>query len=140
GSTEGAARIPQTFRDGTSNTIVFAERYASCADNGNVTTGSANLWNDANPYWRPPICNSFSAGPVTTRPNPLTPRYPSCPMFQDRPNWLTGCKWPLAQNPHIGGMNVVLGDGSVRNVTRGISPDIWAAACDPRDGKELGDW
>ena len=93
-------RIPQTFRDGTSNTIVLAERYASCADNGDVSNGSSNLWNDCNPYWRPQICNPFPAGPATTDPNPLTPGYPPCPMFQDRPNWLTGCKWPFAESAH----------------------------------------
>jgi hypothetical protein len=49
--------------------------------------------------------------------------------------------YKLAQNPHLGGINVLLGDASVRTVTRSISATTWANACDPRDGQPLGnDW
>src|SRR5207253_2745358 len=89
-------------------------------------------------------------------PLPHILAYQPCDLFQDRVNWKTGCGWPdtpaaavsanyllgggtyfrphVAQNPHSGGMNVTLGDGSVRNVSRGVSATTWARACDPRDG------
>ena len=49
--------------------------------------------------------------------------------------------YQLAQNPHLGGINCLLGDASVRTVSRSISAQTWAKACDPRDGQPLGnDW
>ena len=40
---------------------------------------------------------------------------------------------------HSGGINVALGDGSVRFVARGISATVWAYANDPKDGQDF-DW
>jgi hypothetical protein len=69
GSTEGAAKIPATFQDGTSNTIIFGEVYANCGwlvDNTPAHSNTmsnyptvASPWNDANPSWRPQFCNPF---------------------------------------------------------------------------------
>ena len=75
--------------------------------------------------------------------NPNYPHagYVPCPVFQDRPLVPDAVGANGSQTPHAGGMNVCLGDGSVRVVNSGISPATWAAACDPRDGVPLGgDW
>jgi hypothetical protein len=62
-------------------------------------------------------------------------------MFQVQPDWVHACDSTRAQSPHAGGIDVCLGDGSVRFVSAGISPATWANACDPRDGAPLGsDW
>jgi prepilin-type processing-associated H-X9-DG protein len=62
-------------------------------------------------------------------------------MFQVQPNYLTQCDPARAQSPHPGGINVCMGDGSVRFVSSGISAATWASACDPQDGVPLGaDW
>jgi hypothetical protein len=47
---ENSARIPPSFPDGTTNVIVFAERYGTCASSGLAADGSTfgNLWSDAN--------------------------------------------------------------------------------------------
>ena len=95
-------------------------------------------------------CVQIDGTTLVTTAAPL-PAYAPCPLFQDRPNWQTGCGWPdtgnntfgyarphLSQNPHAGGMNVGLGDGSVRTVSRGISASTWARVCDPRDGETKG--
>ena len=51
------------------------------------------------------------------------------------------CDRRLASSPHTAGMNVGLGDGSVRFLTGTISPTTWANACNPQDGLTLGnDW
>jgi len=206
GECEGAAKIPASFPDGTSNTICFAERYMNCVMSTPAWPQSTtdyfpthgNFWNDANTPWVPEFCNPFGwtqsyptlippdvgppwagwsfgrnnvprpgnaadhadatylgAGVRHTDNRPATAAdpllaYEACTLFQDRPNWLTSCGWPdtpytagagnnyarphLSQNPHAGGMNVVLGDGSVRSVSRGISATTWARVCDPRDG------
>jgi prepilin-type N-terminal cleavage/methylation domain-containing protein/prepilin-type processing-associated H-X9-DG protein len=131
GSTEGAARIPTSFPDGTSNTVVFGERYGTCGTSGNVNAATTfgSLWSDSNPEWRPQFCNPNARG------------YVACLPFQVTPNWITGCDIHRAQSPHSGGMNVCLGDGSVRFVSGSISAATWASVCDPRDGLTLGsDW
>jgi prepilin-type N-terminal cleavage/methylation domain-containing protein/prepilin-type processing-associated H-X9-DG protein len=119
---EGGARIPTNFPDGTSNTVLLAERY------GGQCSSSACLWADANGGWTPSFC-------VTTASN-----YPSCALFQTKPT-AAACNTALANSPHIGGMNVCLADGSVRFLSPSISSTTWAQACDPRDGNPLGaDW
>jgi prepilin-type N-terminal cleavage/methylation domain-containing protein/prepilin-type processing-associated H-X9-DG protein len=163
GSTEGKGRIPQTFVDGMSNVICFGERYINCwqYNDGTIFPSYGCLWNDANWPWRPQFCNPTHYDEAGVGFEPPTPGYgtevPStgairCRMFQDRPDWRTGCGVPAAQgqgdyeaailqNPHLGGMNVALGDGSVRTVNRTISLATWQNLCDPRDRNTLGtDW
>jgi prepilin-type processing-associated H-X9-DG protein len=71
----------------------------------------------------------------------VNPGYSPCNMFQVQPVAFQTCDPTRGQSAHIGGMNVGLGDGSVRFVTASISPATWASACDPRDGVSLGpDW
>jgi prepilin-type N-terminal cleavage/methylation domain-containing protein len=138
-NTEGANRIPGVAPDGLSGTVVFAERYGTCSSSGVAdsvdTLGS--LWADPNPQWRSVIC---LAGPAR-QTTPTIPGYPPCAMFQVRPNWLTQCDPTRPQSPQSGGINVGLGDGSVRFVSETIAPMTWAAVCDPRDGSVVGsDW
>src|SRR5262249_12697234 len=104
---EGAARIPQTFADGTSNVIVYTERYGTCGTSGNPndTTTYGNLWSDSNSVWRPVFCiNNFSKEPTTAGyPTPTTP---FCLKFQVRPDWIRQCDSRLPQSPHVGGIMV----------------------------------
>jgi prepilin-type N-terminal cleavage/methylation domain-containing protein len=133
---QGAARIPASFPDGLSNVIFFAERYGSCGSSGDpaAPTTGASLWWDSNWWFRPVVCVNNIAQ------EPFAPGYPPCLKFQSRPNWITACDPSRAQSLHPGGIQVCLGDGSVRLVSDGISPTTWAA-CDPRDGAVLGsDW
>jgi prepilin-type N-terminal cleavage/methylation domain-containing protein len=136
-SVQGASQIPTSFPDGTSNVILYTERYGTCGTSGQVDAGSTfcNLWGDSTNSWRPVFCvNNIAQTPVRSG-------YPPCLLFQNQPNWLTGCDSSRAQSPHPGGISVCLGDGSVRFVSRTISPETWAQACDPRDGNPLGsDW
>jgi prepilin-type processing-associated H-X9-DG protein len=60
-------------------------------------------------------------------------------------NYLTTGNSPvlsgLASSPHTGGINVGLGDGSVRFLAQGISGKTWWAALTPAGGEVLGpDW
>lgn len=131
---EGAARLPASFPDGTTNVILFAERYGTCGPGPTTTTAGTycNLWSDSNSTWRPAFCiNTASQTPSATG-------YAPCKMFQVQPPWLGGCDSSRAQSPHPGGMNVCLGDGSVRFLHHGIEATVWANACDPRDGAVLG--
>ena len=134
---QGTSKLEIVLQDGTSNVIVFAERYGTCSSSGTVNSSStfANLWSDSNSIWRPAFCiNNLSQSPNGAG-------YPACSMFQVQPNWLNSCDSARAQSPHTGGINVGLGDGSVRFLRASISPTTWAMACDPRDGIPLpADW
>src|SRR6266849_2074199 len=87
------AKIPATFKDGTSNTIIFAERLTQCG-------GYSALW-----AWGPnvdynlPAFASLNIGPGS--------------KFQTNPIAAI-CDPSVASTPHIGGIQVTMGDGSVR--------------------------
>jgi len=112
----GGANIPQSFPDGTSNTIVFAQRYQMCK-------GHPCAWGYSNLYYWAPMFAHYSQS-----------------KFQAMPGQ-EACDPGLAQSLEPDGINVGLGDGSVRIVANNISPLTWWLACDPRDGHALGnDW
>jgi hypothetical protein len=110
----GGASIPRSFPDGTSNTIVFAERFQLCNQTPCAWAYSGES------EWAPLIA------------------YSSVAKFQQAPAQAE-CNSALAQGIHPGGIQA--GDGSVRFVTSSISPQTWYYACCPNDGMVLGpDW
>jgi hypothetical protein len=58
-------------------------------------------------------------------------------LFQVRPRPEGSGDGNLAVSPHTAGINVALGDGSVRFVNQGISGATWWAALTPRGGEVL---
>jgi prepilin-type processing-associated H-X9-DG protein len=134
GNTWGKSRMPASIGDGTSNTIFFGEVYGTCGNSGDINNLWGSLWADANSIWRPAynLANG-SKGAVRG--------YPAARLPQDRPKFIFNCDPNRTQSGHDGGINVCMGDGSVRFVTTSISGATWAAANDPRDGVPLGsDW
>jgi prepilin-type N-terminal cleavage/methylation domain-containing protein len=155
---DGRARIPATFQDGTSNTIVFAEKYARCNGRGNP---GGNWW----------MRGVFHGGAASTLDNGRNDdSYPGDRLSSvfaggwgnDGTRWLTGtasmfqvmparpdqtfagggqCDNRLASSPHTAGMNVGLGDGSVRFLSANINPATWWQALTPAGGEVLNsDW
>lgn len=133
GDVQGSAKLPEGFPDGTSNTIIFTERYGTCGTSGDVNSLSTYcpLWGNATTSWRPVFCIN------NTTKTPFCKGYNGCGMFQSKPDPLTTCDNGLAQSPHAGGIQAGLGDGSVRFVSRDISAAAWERACDPRDGNPV---
>jgi type II secretory pathway pseudopilin PulG len=113
---KGGARIPATFTDGTSNTIAYTERYQLCKDDP-CAWGYPGLSS-----WTPAFAH-YSEG-----------------KFQVLPAQAQ-CNSAVPQSPHAGGIQVGMGDASVRLVNRAISPQTWWYACTPNGGEVLGsDW
>jgi len=125
------------FGDGTSNTVVFAERYAGAPVSVNART--AWLGEIPGPAWNP----FFAANDTgTTAPAPVNviPGPPIISPPQDAPT-LGEANYNTTQSAHPGGMNVLLADGSVRAVSPMISTPTWTYALMPNDGMTLGaDW
>jgi prepilin-type N-terminal cleavage/methylation domain-containing protein/prepilin-type processing-associated H-X9-DG protein len=131
-------RIPATITDGTSNTVLFAEKYAGCG------SGSGNIWWSpwgpwSGPYFAVP-CYDMGDCYGSSSFGPGMP--PVIPLWQQQPNpWQTACNPLLPSTAHTGGMNVSLGDGSVRLLSQGLSVFTWSLACNPQDGLPLpNDW
>jgi len=139
---DNKARIPATFADGTSNTIVMATRYAMC---GSSPGGSA--W--AGGSLSPSVATFLQSGPffgsdIETSPTTAA-GYTTSPPFQVAPTATAGsatsCNPLFAHSYGTGGIQVALGDGTVRTVSPSISSRTWGQACHPFDGNILGtDW
>jgi hypothetical protein len=62
-------------------------------------------------------------------------------MFQVQPDYQLSCDYTRASSPHTAGINVALGDGSVRFVAGGINSATWWLSLVPNDGNALpSDW
>jgi prepilin-type N-terminal cleavage/methylation domain-containing protein len=130
GKTEpGNASIPRTFRDGTSNTILFATKYAFCGEEGGSRYASA-------PNTKTAAFFGQNAAKVKAHPSDKTA------TFQLRPEGKDCCCSPLmAQSFTKDGMPVAIADGVVRLVSPNLTPGTWNAAVQPNDGQVLGpDW
>jgi prepilin-type N-terminal cleavage/methylation domain-containing protein len=120
-----SARIPATFPDGTSNTIIFTERRASCQ-------GCDSLWTESNPGQ---CSNGYQ---LSMWPTAGTYTGVLLPQWQPNP---PVCNTAQVAGNSTGGILVGLGDGSVRMVAQGISATTWQNAMLPNDGFVLGpDW
>jgi len=117
---DSAARLGASFPDGTSNTILFTEKYARNGD------GTYNLW--CHGGWNIVYMPAFATWAATG--NGI--------HFQSVPTQ-ANTRWYLTQTPHEGGIQVAMGDGSARTVTDGVSGDSWWWAITPNGGETLGD-
>ena len=139
------ARTLTNFPDGTSNTIAFAEKYASCgeADQGTyfgsrIIGGSVAFGNSGICAFQPMFAVYFKNSGCDWGPRAIGPDS----KFQVRPRYnTTECSWWLAQTARSSGILMALADGSVRQVDSGISGSTWWAACTP-SGSDLpgSDW
>jgi type II secretory pathway pseudopilin PulG len=116
GSMQGSPRIPVTFPDGMSNTILFTTRYRLC-------NGDPCAWGYYGAYtWAPAYAWQTTA------------KFQVMPAPGD-------CDANRAQGMFPAGINAGLADGSVRVVSRDISPQTWWYATTPNGGEVLGaDW
>jgi prepilin-type N-terminal cleavage/methylation domain-containing protein len=118
--------IPRDVPDGTSNTILFAERYSyDCLYDGSKS---------------PPLKGNRTWGDDGSGPSRWEPTLIHSDLFQVTPKvGSASCYVPQAYTS--AGLQVALVDGSVRSVHKGISATTWWRALLPNDGLVLGsDW
>jgi prepilin-type N-terminal cleavage/methylation domain-containing protein/prepilin-type processing-associated H-X9-DG protein len=152
---DGQAKIPTTFVDGTSNVVIFAEKYARCNGTGNP----GGTWWMRGVYHGVKSFNSGSPGGDDSYPGDRLSAVFGGGVGIDGTVFLTGaasmfinpggdflnspgkCDRRVPTSPHTGGMNAALGDGSVRFLMSTLSPTTWWQALQPADGAPLGaDW
>jgi prepilin-type N-terminal cleavage/methylation domain-containing protein len=114
---QGKAVIPASFPDGTSTTVLFAEKMAV------VTLRSDDL-DDGQPV--------FAAWTVGA-PSPAAFMFKVNPVPFSRTDM-------VAQGPHAAGLNVCMADGSTRSLSTTIDPVIWWHLCTPAGGEVIGDF
>jgi prepilin-type N-terminal cleavage/methylation domain-containing protein len=143
----GGKIIPASFPDGTSNTILWTEKYARCGPpptpaNGNDFTGSTQ-WADRFAVYSGAWIG-FYPNPNNVNPPSLVPvNYGVNGMFQVNPDpWqTTACISTVASTAHPGGIQACLADGSVRTCARGMSAQTWWKGLVPDDGTAAAaDW
>jgi prepilin-type N-terminal cleavage/methylation domain-containing protein len=147
---QGKARIAADIPDGTSNTILHAEKYARCSNPalpsalGDGGTAWAYCTSPVFP-WLPPPMNlpprafypGFAIAALAARGAPDAIGPGSKFQVQPRP-FLGNCDPIRASTPHAGGILVGLADGSVRTLTPGMSGATWWAAVTPKGGEVIG--
>jgi prepilin-type N-terminal cleavage/methylation domain-containing protein len=123
------AAIPRTFADGTSNTILFMEKYAMCevdgqhtwANDSEFTGGTATRGGTGyDSHWAPLQQHLFSPQLSPTPAN-------------------ASCNHP--QTFSAAGIGVSLADGSTRLISGSVSNFTWRLALLPDDGQAMpSDW
>lgn len=123
--------------DGTSNTVMVAEKWLHPNQHGK-DGGDNEAWPNAG--WDECVVRIGGGTYTYTHPTSgATVTIPRTPQFdQDAPNPASGSIWNQQfGSSHVGGMNAVMSDGSVRTVKYSVAPNVWAAACSRNGGESL---
>jgi prepilin-type N-terminal cleavage/methylation domain-containing protein len=130
-------KIPASTPDGAATTGLIYERYGHCGGStGSVTWPyypTSAIWLDygwQNPYSA--ICYSGVNGWTGFN----SPTSYTIPVFQSTPT-AVNCDNTNTQGMHLG-MNLLLGDGSVRLVSPSVSQTTWAATVTPNNQDVVG--
>ncbi len=124
----GSAIIPDSFKDGTSNTMLFASKFARCGEGGSRFAASPDS----------AFAAFFGQNAAREKAHPSS----ATATFQLAPSPADCRVRPLmAQSYYDSGLSIALADGSVRYLSPDISQHTWNALLQPNDGQKLGpDW
>jgi prepilin-type N-terminal cleavage/methylation domain-containing protein len=145
---QGKPVLGETFADGASQTIMFAEKYASAWISAEANHGAA-YWGGCHwAYFQADCHNPFFAYYEPAQPNrtsltdpnaigPTNAADPRNGRFQVQPNPAGGCNPCLPATGHAA-MNVCMGDGSVRPLAASMDRLVWWALVTPAGGEVIG--
>ena len=132
--------------DGTSNTLMLAEKWLHPnrhnADGGDNERETNAGWDECvvrigGGTFNYQYNNGQCSGPYTARTIPRTPQHDrDAPCVVNAAGATTTIWNQQFGSSHIGGMNAVMADGSVRVVQYSVDPIVWAAVC-TRNGGEV---
>jgi prepilin-type N-terminal cleavage/methylation domain-containing protein len=133
--------------DGTSNTVLFTEKYAACQRIANTPKNVGTLWAHApNVDWSPYFAWNHPKHVAGTA-DPRLQNWDQPPQIQPSMALVAAgstreqCDVSRPSTGHSNACLVGLGDGSVKPVSGTISQKTWQAAILPADGVPLGsDW
>ena len=125
--------------DGTSNTLMAAE--------GIIRGNGTAAWGELGGYWGGAPHGSYAVSsyelPNTTVPDRVysckSTTFPNAPCENGNAGGLAG-RWNFARSYHSGGVNVALGDASVRFIKNSTTKTVWQALGTRSDGQALGDY
>jgi prepilin-type N-terminal cleavage/methylation domain-containing protein len=109
-------RLENGFPDGTSNTVLYAERQTRCAGTGINWLGDLPELSSPAFGFRDPQSGQY---------NPMQPQ------VRPRPE---NCNPQTVQSQHLGVLLVGVGDGSVRGLRGDVSATLWRSFTLPSDG------
>jgi len=140
----GPKSLTAGMTDGTSNTVMFAERFRNCSPASGGCTLPAWAWNtivNTGDSWSSPTFGAQNDGiGQMNQGGAQFNNNGGAPGFQAGPS-IQACNWYVTQGGHAGTMQVGMGDGSVRGVSDAVSWQTWTWACTPNDGNALpSDW
>ena len=141
----GLPRIPSTFQDGTSQTILFSEQYGGGSPAFPASYSSLWWW-DYNSFQAAQGSDGDCGSVGFSGPNYLPlfkPALSYCTSNTIALSWTSGVSACMcrAVSPHTGVINVGMADGSVRTLSSGVSGTTFYQACTPGGGEVLGsDW
>jgi prepilin-type N-terminal cleavage/methylation domain-containing protein len=133
---KGTGSLNNAMPDGTSNVIMFTERYINCAGRQDGPAWAFTIaypgpgqdvpaFGCATAGWPQIGCPDYNQG---TTPFQIAPKP-------------ADCIYSTIQGAHSTSIQVGMGDGSVRGVTAAVSRRTWEWACYPNDGNPLpADW
>jgi prepilin-type N-terminal cleavage/methylation domain-containing protein len=118
--------------DGLSNTIFFTERYTGC--NAVASWEWSNIPQTSIPAFAVPGWRPSSSSTVSDAVGPQS-------KFIIKPPgpWVlnSACNQRISQSPHDAGINVALGDGSVKFLSANIDANVWWAMCTANGGEVI---
>jgi prepilin-type N-terminal cleavage/methylation domain-containing protein len=147
----------QTMTDGSSNTVLMTEGYSACGGGkatGSTTSGTYNYnYGYRYSYYNQIYSYNYTSSSVYNYNDGriwnynynysyYTPRFSRIAgqTFQVQPP-IAECNGAVPQGLSAGAMQIVMGDGSVRGVSAGMSAPTWEASLTPVGGDLLGsDW
>ena len=120
----GNSRLPGSFLDGTSQTILFGEHYSTDCD------GISFFYSHTSLRRRATFADDGQSQPWNAGPE----------IFQVAPA-VKDCNPALPQTPHRSGMLAAMADGSVRTIAPSVSASTFWGAVTPAGREILGnDW